>query len=266
MGELNQNKFNGKQEQHQSSEWNDISNQFQSYERDHNCAQTYNNLQDNQFYQISTNMQGEISPSMVNINDSSAYSSTLLGQNHIRFLQPVDRNGVVLNNVISNQISNQNFVENITYEFQTNNLGSNNNSYLPNEINNHEKINQMNSNIQNVPIAKQKKVRKNLKDILKAEPLLQNQVISNTSQPTTKTRSISSIFSSENKINSNSCSFMKDASQSVYQIPVNIENYQQIPQLPLVVNNSNDNQMIFNHNKVFFLILVFKVHKTIFNL
>ena len=234
MGELNQNKQNGRQEHHQSPEWNNTSNNFQNYESGINCGDSYNNLQDNSnVYQIShTSSPGEINTTMININDSNILSNELLGQNHIRFLQPLDQNGVQFTNLISNQTTNQIFIENGTCQFQTNNE-----PFFTNEDNNQNKLNKTNLTIQPV---KTRKNRKNLKDILKIEPFLQNQNINNSNQPSNKARSISSIFNNANKNNlPNSSSFMTEVPQNVYQSPINIGKYQQIPQVSLAVNNSN---------------------------
>jgi hypothetical protein len=234
MGELNQNKQNERQEHHQSPEWNTISNNFQNYESDVICADSYKSLQDNSnVYQIShTGTPCEINTTMANINNSNILSNELLGQNHIRFLQPVDQNGVQFSNLISNQTTNQIFIENGTCEFQTNNE-----PFFTNEDNNQNKLNQTNLAIQSV---KTKKNRKNLKDILKIEPFLQNQNINNSNQPSNKARSISFIFNNANKNNlPNSHSFTTELPQNAYQIPINIGNYQQIPQVSLAFNNSN---------------------------
>ena len=241
MGELNQNKQNGRQEHHQSPEWNTISNNFQNYESDINCADSYNSFQDNSnVYQIShSSTPGEINNTIININDPNILSNELLGQNHIRFLQPVDQNGVQFSNLISNQTTNQIFIENGTCQFQTNNE-----PFFTNEDNNQNKLNQTNLTIQPV---KTRKNRKNLKDILKIEPFLQNQNINNSNQPSNKARSISSIFNNANKNNlSTSCSFTSEVPQNAYQIPINLGNYQQIPQVSLAVNNSN----VLDHNMV----------------
>jgi hypothetical protein len=262
MGELNQNKHNVRHEQHhqqQPTDWNHIADQFsqnESYQRNDNCNQSYNNLQENQqqFFQISVDNQNNLMhPPIININDS------LLNQNQIRFLQPVNENGTLVNKVDSNS-SDQNFLGNFACPIQTNIPMSNNNntnsSFLPNEDNIQEKMQQTNFSSQNLSTTKAKKMRKNLKDILKAEPVFQNQNINSSNQHSAKNQSISSIFNNENKYNiANNCSFVTNGIQNVYQMPLNIENFQHIPQVSLLLNSSNDNQVIYNPNIVIILYL-----------
>jgi len=260
MGEMNQNKHNVRHEQHhhqqQPTEWNQIADQFtqnESYQRNDNCNQSYNNnLQENQqqFFQISVDNQSNLMHApIININDS------LLNQNQIRFLQPVNENGALVNKVDSNS-SDQSFMGNFACPIQTNiqmsnSNNSNNSSFMPNENNIQEKMQQTNFNLQNLSTTKTKKMRKNLKDILKAEPVFQNQNTNSSHQHSAKNQSISSIFNNETKYNiTNNCSFVTNGIQNVYQMPLNMENFQHIPQVSLVLNNSNDNQVIYNPNIV----------------
>ena len=204
MGELNQSKTQtyANQNQEQAVQWTNTSDQFQ-------------NNQGHFIQQHQEQIVFQHEPPLIHINSCNIYSSPNLDETS---LQSSQANTLISQN--QNQLDNSNYIVNLSSPLNTvENNNSNNTTYVTNQFNG-----------QTSQTPKAKKSRQNL----------------NSNQANlTKARSISSIFNSSNTVNemnaSTNRSIVTETAREMYQIPLNIQGFQQIPHASLIVNNSDNN-------------------------